>query len=121
MSSRALRNAIHDSAARAVPGVVDVRQVPAGIAVYASNTWSAKRGREALVADWDEGPNKTFSTASQRREYQRLINTPGAVAGQRGDVRRASKDLSAAAVQDPENEQIQNNLQSLDAQARKRV
>jgi Flp pilus assembly protein TadD len=39
----------------------------------------------------------------------------------RGDVRRASKDLSAAAVQDPENEQIQNNLQALDVQARKRV
>src|SRR5688572_29086468 len=80
---------LDDTAARAVPGVVEVREVPAGIAVYASNTWAAKRGREALVSDWDEGPNKNFSTAAQRGEYRRLCNTPGAVAGQRGDVRAA--------------------------------
>jgi isoquinoline 1-oxidoreductase subunit beta len=80
---------LDDNATRAVPGVVDVKEVPAGIAVYASNTWAAKRGREALVADWDEGPNKSFSTVAQRRDYQRLCRTPGAVAGQRGDVRSA--------------------------------
>jgi len=78
-----------DAAARAVPGVVDVREIPAGLAVYASNTWAAKRGREALIAEWDDGPNKTFSTANQRREYQRLMRTKGAVAGERGDARRA--------------------------------
>ena len=80
---------LDDTAARAVPGVVDVKQVPSGIAVYATNTWAAKRGREALVSDWDEGPNKNFSTAAQRSEYRRLCNTAGAVAGQRGDVRAA--------------------------------
>jgi isoquinoline 1-oxidoreductase beta subunit len=80
---------LDDAAARAVPGVVDVREIPPGIAVYASNTWAAKRGREALAAEWDEGPNKSFSTGSQRREYQRLMRTPGSVAGQRGDARRA--------------------------------
>jgi isoquinoline 1-oxidoreductase beta subunit len=80
---------LDETAARAVPGVVDVKQVPSGIAVYASNTWAAKRARDALVIEWDEGPNKSFNTVSQRREYQRLCNTPGAVAGQRGDVRSA--------------------------------
>ena len=39
----------------------------------------------------------------------------------RGDLKRASQDLSAAAAQDPENEQIQSNLQALDARVRKRV
>ena len=53
---------LDDAVARAVPGVVDVKEVPSGVAVYATNTWAAKRGREALVIEWDEGPNKNFST-----------------------------------------------------------
>jgi len=80
---------LDEAAARAVPGVVDVKEIPSGIAVYGTNTWAARRGRDALVTEWDEGPNKSFSTATQRREYQRLCGTPGAVAGQRGDVRSA--------------------------------
>ena len=39
----------------------------------------------------------------------------------RGDIGRATQDLSAAAAKDPANEQIQNNLRALDARARKRV
>ena len=80
---------IDDRAARAVRGVVDVKEIPGGIAVYGSNTYAARRGREALVVEWDEGSNRGFSTATQRREYQRLCNTPGAVAGQRGDAKAA--------------------------------
>ncbi len=80
---------IDEAAARAVPGVADVKQIPSGIVVYASNTWAARKGREALVVDWEEGPNRNFSTAAQRREYHRLCNTPGAVAGQRGDAKSA--------------------------------
>src|SRR5688572_1116903 len=76
---------LDDAAARAVPGV----------AVYATKTWDAKRGREALAIEWDDTENKGFSTENQRREYRRLANTAGAVAGQKGDakaaIRRASK------------------------------
>jgi Flp pilus assembly protein TadD len=39
----------------------------------------------------------------------------------RGDIRRASLDLSAAAARDPGDERIQNNLRALDERARKRV
>ncbi len=85
---------LDDAAARAVPGVVEVKEIPAGIAVYGRNTWAARRGREALVTEWDEGPNKSFNTAAQRREYQRLCNTPGAVAGQHGDARAALRDAA---------------------------
>jgi isoquinoline 1-oxidoreductase beta subunit len=80
---------LDDSAARAIPGVVDVKEIPTGIAVYGSNTFAAKRGRDALVIDWEDGPNKAFSTASQRKQYQHLANTAGAVAGKRGDVKAA--------------------------------
>jgi isoquinoline 1-oxidoreductase subunit beta len=80
---------LDDAAARAVSGVVDVKQLPCGIAVYASNTWAAKRGRDALKIDWNEGANRHFSTATQRREYQQLLAKPGAVAHNSGDVKAA--------------------------------
>jgi isoquinoline 1-oxidoreductase beta subunit len=80
---------LDDDDARAVPGVVDIKEIPAGIVVYASNTWAAKRGRDALALEWDEGANKSFSTEAQRREYRKLCNTAGAVAGQKGDAKSA--------------------------------
>ena len=39
----------------------------------------------------------------------------------RGDLRRASQDLSEALAKDPENEKIRNNLATLEARARKRL
>jgi len=80
---------VDDAAARKVPGVVDVKEVPSGIAVYANNTWAAKRGREALVIEWNEGPNKNFSTAAQRSEYQALLKKTNNLAREVGDVKSA--------------------------------
>jgi isoquinoline 1-oxidoreductase subunit beta len=48
--------------ARQVPGVLDVVQVPAGIAVVASNSWAAFSGRKALHIDWNPGPNAQLDT-----------------------------------------------------------
>ncbi|HVI31206.1 xanthine dehydrogenase family protein molybdopterin-binding subunit [Phenylobacterium sp.] len=42
------------AAARKVPGVVDVFQIPSGVAVVANNTWAARQGRDALKVTWDE-------------------------------------------------------------------
>jgi len=84
---------VDDKVARSIAGVVAVKELPSGVAVYATNTWAAKRGREALAIDWDEGSNKAFSTAGLRAEYQKLLLQPGAVARETGDVRTA---LSAA-------------------------
>ena len=42
------------AAARKVPGVVDVVQIPSGVAVVAQSTWAARTGREALKVEWDE-------------------------------------------------------------------
>jgi isoquinoline 1-oxidoreductase beta subunit len=80
---------LDDAAARAVPGVVDIKEIPTGIAVYGTNTFAAKRGRDALVIEWEDGANKSFSTAGQREQYQKLSRTAGAVAGTRGDVSAA--------------------------------
>ena len=50
-----------------------------------------------------------------------LLNNRGYSYLLRGNLRRASQDLSAAAVYDPDNERIRNNLRALDARARRRV
>src|SRR5439155_1617067 len=42
--------------AKAVPGVEQVVQVSSGVAVVATNFWSAKQGREARKIEWDNGP-----------------------------------------------------------------
>ena len=78
-----------DTAARLVSGVVDVKEIPAGFVVYATNTWAAKRGREALKIDWIEGANRSFSTENQRREYRQLLRRTGEVAHDAGDARKA--------------------------------
>lgn len=40
--------------AKKVAGVVDVFEIPTGIAVVAQNTYAARMGREALSVEWDE-------------------------------------------------------------------
>lgn len=77
------------AAAKAVPGVRDVVQVPSGVAVVADHYWAAKLGRDALQVDWDLGPNVTLDTNTLRREFATLATTPGAVAAQAGDVATA--------------------------------
>ena len=84
------------SAALAVPGVVEVKQIPSGVAVIARHTWAAKKGRDALQVEWDLGDGATLSTASQRVEWRRLAQQPGVVAATRGDAMAA---LRAAAQQ----------------------
>lgn len=43
------------SKARAMPGVIDVVQIDDGVAVVANSYWRAKKAREALNVQWDEG------------------------------------------------------------------
>ncbi|MBV8604826.1 MAG: xanthine dehydrogenase family protein molybdopterin-binding subunit [Pelomonas sp.] len=50
--------------ARAMPGVIDVVQIPDGVAVVADTYWHAKTAREALSVQWDEGPVAALDDAS---------------------------------------------------------
>lgn len=40
--------------AKKVAGVVEVYEIPTGVAVVAQNTWAARKGREALKVTWNE-------------------------------------------------------------------
>ena len=50
-------------------GVVDVVEIPRGVAVVAENTWAAIKGREALTVEWDESAAETRGTAELMAEY----------------------------------------------------
>jgi isoquinoline 1-oxidoreductase beta subunit len=75
-----------DTAARAVPGVLDVRQIEVGVAVYASDTWSALKGREALEVEFDPGPNAWQSTESLLARCKELAAGECEVQVEEGDV-----------------------------------
>jgi isoquinoline 1-oxidoreductase subunit beta len=58
--------------AKAVPGVVDVVQIPRGVAVVGHDMWSAKQGREALSVTWDESGAEKRGTAELLKEYRAM-------------------------------------------------
>ena len=73
------------TAAKAVPGVKHVVQIPEGIAVVADNTWAAMEGRKALVVQWNEGENASLNSAMIREILQNATATAGNVASKRGE------------------------------------
>ena len=74
------------AAAMAVPGVRAVRQVPSGIAVYADDTYSAFRGRDAVAVEWDDSAAETRSSAEIAEEFRTAARAGGLVAEEAGDV-----------------------------------
>ena len=84
--------------AKQVPGVLDVvafaTPVRSGVAVLARDYWTAKKGRDALVAQWDESDAFRLGSPEIVAQYRALAATPGATARKDGDAERA---LSGAA------------------------
>jgi isoquinoline 1-oxidoreductase beta subunit len=77
------------SKAKVVKGVVDVVAIPGGVAVLASDFWSAKKGRDALSIDWDETGAFKLGSGEIMAEYKRLAATPGLSARKEGDAAAA--------------------------------
>jgi isoquinoline 1-oxidoreductase subunit beta len=77
------------AATKAVPGVVDVVQVPTGVAVLANTFWAAKKGRDALTIQWDETNAEKRGSDQLMTEYRALARRPGKPAGKRGNADRA--------------------------------
>lgn len=81
---------IDDSRTRAIQGVVNVVRfetpVRSGVAVLANDFWTAKKGRDALVIDWDDSSALKLGTQEILADYRRLAARPGTVARRDGDV-----------------------------------
>jgi isoquinoline 1-oxidoreductase beta subunit len=74
------------AAALAVKGVVDVKQISGGVAIYANGVWPALKGREALKINWDESAAEKRGSEQIIKEYQALAGKPGVDAAHEGDV-----------------------------------
>ncbi len=72
-----------------LPGVDAVEVIPEGVAVYGESFWQAKKARDALKLEWDEGDQSASSSDKIVVEYRELSKTPGLSAASRGDVDQA--------------------------------
>lgn len=87
------------SGAKKVAGVVDVVQIPSGVAVLAKDYWSAQQGRKALKIDWDNRRAFNGSTESLLEQYRSELDKAGVLAVNNGDasaaLEKASEKFSA--------------------------
>lgn len=83
-----------DSAALEVPGVVAVRQIPQGIAVYANSTGAALKGRSKLTVEWDTSNAETRTTDQIMADFSAAASEPGVVVEEAGDSAAALSDAA---------------------------
>ncbi len=80
-----------------VPGVLRVFELkstplPAnhnpmgGVAVVASNTWSAIKGREALEIEWEDGPHASYDSEAYKATLEASARQPAKALRNDGDV-----------------------------------
>ncbi|GAB7564178.1 molybdopterin-dependent oxidoreductase [Methylobacillus methanolivorans] len=85
------------SAALKVPGVVKVVELQSsnlpplfhplgGVAVLASNTWAAIKGREALKIEWDHGANASYDSVAFRKTLEEAARKPAKAVRNNGDA-----------------------------------
>ncbi|WP_037447991.1 xanthine dehydrogenase family protein molybdopterin-binding subunit [Skermanella stibiiresistens] len=83
-----------------VPGVERIVEIPTqesrikymplgGIAVVASNTHAAIRGREALKIEWEDGPNASYDSAAYKAKMEETGRTAAKVVRNEGDPEKA--------------------------------
>ena len=68
----------------------DIRE---GVVIVADSFWAAKKGRDALIVEWDEGDKSRFSTADFERLAAERARDRGDPTGFIGDE-NATQDLS---------------------------
>ena len=95
------------SAALKVPGVVKVMQIDSrpipsefqplgGVAVIASNTWAAIKGREALKIVWADGANAAYDSLAYRKELEAAALKPGKVVRSTGNIDEALNSAASS-------------------------
>ncbi len=77
--------------AKAVAGVIDVVQISDGVAVVASSWWQAKKARDLLSIQWDEGAGAALSDASVIDGTRQALKT-----GKVLEITKPQGDVAAA-------------------------
>lgn len=84
--------------AKKVPGVVNVLQIPNGVAVIAKSTWPAINGRSLLEIEWDDSEAETRSSDAMIAELKDMTTKPGVKVREDGDV-DAALEASAKVIE----------------------
>ena len=71
--------------ALALHGVIEVFEIPSGVAVLADSFWSAKNGRDALDIDWDTSSAMEDGSVELMRRYKEAAKQGGTIAKAVGD------------------------------------
>lgn len=69
-------------------------QALGGVAVIATNTWAAIKGRDLLEATWDQGSNKSYTTQAYREKLTTTANKAGKVVRKKGNVDQAMQSAA---------------------------
>jgi len=77
--------------AKAAPGVIDVVQISDGVAVVATSWWQAKKARDLLNIQWDEGAGAALSDASVIDGTRQALKT-----GKVLEITKPQGDVAAA-------------------------
>ncbi len=82
--------------AKGMPGVIDVVQIPDGVAVVANSFWRAKMARDAVTVVWDEGAGAALSDKSMLAGMKNAAATGKVIPITKpvGDVAAAMKTAS---------------------------
>jgi isoquinoline 1-oxidoreductase subunit beta len=94
---------VDDSAAKKIPGVQKIVVLDDLVAVVGDHMWAAKKGLDALVVDWDEGPNARLSSKDIWQDLRAASEKDGVVAKSEGDIAKglATGDKSEASYELP--------------------
>ena len=57
-----------------------------GVAVIASNTWAAMKGRDALKIEWNDGANASYDSATYKATLKASVNSAGKAGRTQGNV-----------------------------------
>ncbi len=69
-----------------VKGVVAVKQISNGVAVYATGMWPAIKGRNALTVQWDDTASEQRGSDEMFAEYSKRAASPGITHKAHGNV-----------------------------------
>lgn len=81
-------------AAKKMPGVTDVLEIPTGVVVLAKDFWSAQQARKALEITWDNSGASSASSEALLAEYKKLAEKQGLPAAESGKPEAAFNDAA---------------------------
>lgn len=86
-----------------IAGVEDIIEIPriekpfgalGGVAVIATNTWAAFKGKEALKIEWNYGDNKNYDSEKYMNQITANVHKQGKVGKDKGNVNKAFKNAN---------------------------